>query len=114
MYEEVLTQLGFTETDIDEKVEAQIWGIISLTESRIKNLLGGVEDVPEQLGYIVIEVSVRRYNRIGSEGLASHTVEGETMSWPDDDFAPFNYDIQAWLDAHPDEAETNRGRVRFI
>ena len=50
--------------------------ILDSTQSRLKVLLGGVE--PESdLEYIVIEVSIARYNRIGSEGLSTHTVEGE-------------------------------------
>ena len=112
MYDEVVSLLGLT--DVDDELEAKLNTIISLTERRLRNLLGGTQEVPETLGYIVVEVSIRRYNRIGSEGLASHTVEGETMTWPDDDFAPYNDDIQAWLNANPEEAETDRGRVRFI
>lgn len=112
MYDEIISLLGLE--NVDEALEEKINNIISLTESRLKNLLGGASSIPDALGYIVVEVSIRRYNRIGSEGLASHTVEGETMTWPDDDFTPYNDDIQAWLDANPEEAETSRGRVRFI
>ena len=106
----VKTLLGITDTSQD----ALISTIVTLTESRLSNLLGGVDAVPEALGYIVTEVTIRRFNRIGSEGLASHTVEGETMTWPDDDFKPFMDDIQAWLDENQDDAKTKRGRVRFI
>lgn len=87
--------------------------IIELTEERLKNLLGGAEEVPEELAYITTDVAIRRFNRIGSEGLSSHSVEGETMSWPENDFAPFEDDIQAWLDTQ-DEPTTMKGRVRFL
>lgn len=114
MYDEVITMLGLTDSEVDERTQMKIEQIITLTENRLFNLLGGkAEEIPPALEYIVIEVAIRRFNRIGSEGLASHTVEGETMTWPDDDFAPFNDDIQAWLDAQ-DDPGTNRGRVRFI
>ncbi len=46
------------------------------------------------------EAAVRRFNRIGSEGTSSHTVDGESMTWAEDDFAPFMDDIQRWRDAH--------------
>ena len=36
------------------------------------------------------EAAVRRFNRIGSEGTSSHTVDGESMTWAEDDFALFN------------------------
>ena len=114
VYDEVLKLLGKKSEDVDETMEAQLGSIISQTENRLKNLLGGAEAVPEALEYITIDVAVRRFNRIGSEGLSSHGVEGETMSWPEDDFAPYDDDIQTWLDAHPDEAESDRGKVRFI
>ena len=75
-------------------------------------MLGG-EEVPEDLQYIVTEVSVIRYNRIGSEGVSHHTVEGEAMTWDKDDFEPYLAEIQAWLDKQEDPA-TDRGRVRFL
>lgn len=89
--------------------------IISRTQDRLKILLclGPEDDIPESLDYIVEDVSVRRFNRIGSEGLASHSIEGETMSWPENDFSPYEGDIQAYLDAQ-EEPTTKKGRVRFI
>lgn len=70
--------------------------IKALTEARLKLKLGGVDYIPSELEYIVTEVSVARFNRIGSEGLASHNVGDETMSWSDDDFAPYESDILAY------------------
>lgn len=113
----VKTLLG---DDNDEKIAA----IKELTEDRLRVLLSlplRMSDegelikppIPASLEYIVTEVTVRRFNRIGSEGLSSHTVEGETMTWPDDDFEPYNSDIQAFLDAQEDPS-SKRGRVRFL
>ena len=109
MLETIKQLLGLSGTGKDDLLSA----VISLTESRLKVLLGGAATIPDSLSYIVTEVSIRRFNRIGSEGLQSHSVEGETMTWPDDDFAPFDDDIQAYLDAQED-AGTSRGRVRFL
>lgn len=58
-----------------------------------------------------MEVSVIRFNRIGSEGLSSHTVEGESMAFTEDDFSGFKDEIQAFLDAQED---STRGRLRFL
>lgn len=109
MLTNIKTLLGITGDGSDKLLNT----IISLTEARLKVLLEGTNTIPESLSYIVTEVSIRRFNRIGSEGLQSHSVEGETMTWPDDDFAPFDDDIQAYLDAQEDSS-SKRGRVRFL
>ena len=46
--------------------DKQLDAIVELTQSRLKTLLGS-KMVPEELEYIVTEVSVSRFNRIGSE-----------------------------------------------
>jgi hypothetical protein len=107
MLDQIKRLLGFTDSENDDLLTT----IISLTESRLKNRLGGANIVPDALNYIVVEVSVIRFNRIGSEGLSSHTVEGESMSWPDSDFDRFSDDIDAYLEEH---AGTKRGMVRFL
>ena len=55
--------------------------------------------MPGELEYIVTEVSIARFNRIGSEGLSGHTVEGEALTFKDNDFDQYADDIQAWRDA---------------
>ena len=84
--------------------------IISTTTSRLKVLLGGI-DAPESLDYIIREVSIIRFNKIGSEGIVSHSVEGESLSFSDDDFSCFADEIQAYLDT---QKESTRGKVRFL
>ena len=84
--------------------------IIANTTARLKLLLGGIEP-PESMDYIVLEVCVMRYNRIGSEGLTAHSVEGESQNFVDSDFDAFSADIQAFLDA---QKESTRGKVRFL
>lgn len=85
---------------------------MELTEQRLALMLGQTI-IPDALSFVVVEVTIARYNRIGSEGTSSHSVQGETMTWSDDDFKPYKDDIQAWLDAQEDPS-TTRGRVRFI
>lgn len=93
MLEELKLLLGIEDTSLDEKLNL----IIKLTTSRLRVLLGGTE-IPEELQYIITEVAVIRFNRIGSEGLSSHGVEGESLSFTDDDFAGYKTEIQAYLD----------------
>ena len=108
MLEKIKTLLGFAseDTDIDGKLEL----LISLAIARLKNLLGNI-DPPEELDYIIIDVVAARFNRIGSEGLTSHSVEGESLSFTDNDFNAFADDIQSFLDRRKD---STKGKVRFL
>jgi hypothetical protein len=106
MLESIKLLLGIATTDRDSLLKQ----IISSATARLTVLLGGIEP-PESLDYIIVDVSIRRFNRIGSEGMTSHTVEGESISFSDSDFAGFEGDIQAYLDT---QKESARGRVRFL
>lgn len=95
----------------DDSQNDKLQAIVKSVYERLCVLLN-VEFVPEQLQYIITEVSVIRFNRIGSEGMSSHTVEGETISFStEDDFNAFAADIEAWQLA---QTEPKKGRVRFI
>ena len=92
--------------DLDDKLKS----IISLTTAKLKSKLGGI-DPPEELDYIVIEVAIKRFNRIGSEGLASHSVEGESLTFSEKDFEEFAGDIQDFLNS---QKEGTKGKVQFL
>ena len=100
--------LGIPAEDVsmDDKLKL----IISTATARLTLLLGGLEP-PESMDHIIREVAIIRFNKIGSEGMASHTVEGESLSFSADDFAGFADEIQAFLDS---QKESTRGRVRFL
>lgn len=94
--EDVVQNVGLLVTGIDAfQLEKVISLIIDLTESRLKAILN-VDEIPSELEYIVTEVSIIRYNRIGSEGLDTQTVEGESLTFNDDDFDKFKKDIFEW------------------
>ena len=88
MLEKIKLLLGLDGNELDEQLEL----ILANTGERLKLLLGGVSEIPEALAYIVVEVAVARFNRIGSEGMSSHSVEGESISFSDDDFAGYKAD----------------------
>ncbi|WP_305152736.1 phage head-tail connector protein [uncultured Dubosiella sp.] len=94
----------------DEANDDKLKAILDLTQARLFVLLG-TQTVPEELSYILVEVAIKRFNRIGSEGVASHSIEGESMTFSDDDFAPFEDDMQAWRSKQQDQ---KKGRVRFL
>lgn len=102
----ILLGISKDDTSLDPKLNL----ILSSTTSRLKALLGG-QDPPDELKYIITDVAVIRFNKIGSEGLSSHTVEGESQSFSEDDFAGYKDDIQTWLN---NQKKANKGRVRFL
>ena len=102
-------------TDIEKLINGtqaeQLAVIESMTRDRLTILLGGLA-IPEELEYIVTEVSVKRFNRIGSEGATSHNVEGESLNLGDvDDFADYMDEINKYLE---DLEGSTKGRVRFL
>lgn len=106
MLEKLKLLLGISDASQDSLLGL----ILDNTSSRLKLLLGGIE-APEEMAHIILEVAVIRFNRIGSEGMASHTVEGESLSFSSDDFAAYADEIQAFLNA---QESAKRGRVRFL
>lgn len=103
--DDVTALLGFS----DEKYNKTLDVIIRLTTNRLKILLD-VKEVPTELEYIVTEVSIVRYNKIGSEGVTSHSVEGETMSFSDNDFKGYLNDIEVWKN----KKNEVKGVVKFL
>lgn len=109
---DVLSLLSLSDTD-DAALLSRISSIVAGVVSALSLRLGG-RTVPEALGYVVRDVALARYNRLGSEGVSSHGVEGETMQWNrGDDFAPYAADIAAW-GALADEPAGAGGVVRFL
>ena len=83
-----------------------------LVEGQLKNRLGGAESIPEELEYIVTNVVIARFNQMGDEGKSSMTVEGESASWLTDLFAPFEKDIQRFLDRQNETV--SGGSITFL
>ena len=100
------------QTEADGILNANLEYILDSTETRLKNLLGGI-DPPDELRHIIIDVACIRFNRIGSEGTASHSVRDESISFVDDDFSGYMSEISAWLQAQ-DDTKTNKGKIRFM
>ena len=102
----VMLGIAAEETGLDEKLKL----ILNLVTARLQMLLGGIEP-PESMEHIIVEVAIMRFNRIGSEGMTSHSVEGESNTFTDNDFSGFADEIQAFLDTQKD---SKRGKVRFL
>lgn len=110
MLENLKMLLGLNPEEGDVELDKKLNLLIESARKRLKILLGGIEP-PEDMNYIIVEVSIIRFNRLGSEGMKSQGVEGESISFSDDDFAGFREEIQAFLDSQKD---STKGRLRFL
>ena len=80
---------------------------------RFKLGLSAGKEFPQELDYIVLEVCVRRYNRLKNEGMASYSQEGESITFKSDDFDDFQDDISAWKEAN-NVPDASLGKARFV
>lgn len=99
--------------DIEDDLQDDVLNIfIENVTSHLKALLK--KEVPEQLNFIIEEIVIRRYNRIGSEGMKSESVEGHRIDFYDlnDEFTPYLGLINDYKD--DDDTKPKRGRVIMI
>lgn len=82
----------------DDKRDSILELIKKNTEQALRFKLGlkATDNLPAELDYIVLEVAVKRYNRIANEGMASYSQEGESITFSANDFDEFASDIADW------------------
>lgn len=79
---------GITDTVQDSQINA----LIDLTEQALlSHLPDDTETVPDKFGYVVTDITVKRYNRLGAEGLKKKSVEGLTLEFSDSDFDQYQH-----------------------
>ncbi|MDM8212788.1 phage head-tail connector protein [Enterococcus hirae] len=94
---------------IDEKLEV----IERRTAERLYAILS-VSTVPTVLEHISYEVTLKRFNRIGQEGMVSYSQEGLSMAFPESDFDEYAQEIEDWRAKQVEDGETQRrGRFRL-
>ncbi len=102
------TMLGLKNDDQDDLLNL----IINNTDHALCFKLESKE-VPAELDYIELEVSVRRFNRIKNEGMAVYSQEGESITFNSSDFDDFLDDINLWKRRNQKDVQT-LGKVQFI
>lgn len=103
--EDIKKLLGGSNEDKLEVIERR-------TKERLRVILG-VREIPDQFEHISYEVTLKRFNRIGNEGMASYSQEGLSMTFPESDFSEYQDEIDDWLNAQEDDGELKRGRFRL-
>lgn len=109
MLKKIKTLLGVTDTLQDDVIAL----IIENVNSHLFVLLG--KAVPPELEFISIEISIRRFQRLGSEGMKSELVEGHRVDFYDLDkeFDPYLKIIESHKEVEPEPAPV-RGKVLFF
>ena len=79
-----------------------LYELISISTEKLLTYLGEKE-LPQQFEWIVVELAIQRFNRIGSEGMSSESVDGGFNTYVGDELEPF-YTI---LDRYKDEKNGN-------
>lgn len=115
-------------TDLEERILERVKTLVGISDSlqdetmreiidlRISHLKAELESdtIPQPLEFIVVELAVRRFNRLGSEGMKGETVEGHTVNFYDleDEFKPY----VRLIDRYRPKAQTppGRGKVFFL
>lgn len=94
----------------DDKLEV----IERRTRERLASLLG-VSVIPDSLEYIVFDVTNKRFNRVGQEGMSSYSQEGLSMAFPDSDFSEYASEIDDFKRKDDEELyKPRKGSVRFL
>ena len=57
--------------------------IVEITKEKILNYINQKE-LPGELEFILVEMAVSRFNKIGSEGFSSESTDGKSISYEDD------------------------------
>lgn len=77
--------------------------VVELTEQRLLNILPKqnalkLTKIPAELEYIVTNVSMARYARVGQEGMSGYSQDGLNMVFRKDDFDPYMSEINSFSD----------------
>lgn len=104
--------LGFDESDTtpDERLNL----IIKNAELALLTQLPDDETVPDKLAYIVVELAIVRFNRLGNEGMKIFSQEGENITYRlTDDLEPFKEAIAGYLNSKSSSSGTVE-KVKFL
>ena len=72
-----------------------IYEIAEITKEKIHKYINEKE-LPKELEFILIEMAVSRFNKIGSEGFSSESTDGKSISY-EDDFAIYKQYLDDYL-----------------
>lgn len=108
----MLTEIKRTLEITDTSLDAQLNDFIDRITDRLLLRLG-VEFLPPELQFIVVECTVKRFNLKGNEGMSSYSQEGESIKYRDL-LDEYKEDIALWISNRDRKVDANIGVVRFL
>lgn len=107
MLDKIKRHLGITDSLQDDLIN----DLIEDAQSHFL-AISGADTVESKYDYIIKDVVILRYNRKGSEGMKTETVDGYSVTYETDDFKKY-----AWIferDFGEDGSYREKGKVRFV
>lgn len=105
---EVKLSLGLSSSDKDEL----LLSLIDRWEQRVLNHINE-KQLPAELEYIVTELTIARYNQLGSEGLNSENSDGVNISYNTNLLSLYTKDLDKWIKDNKIQSNS-RVRMRLI
>lgn len=87
--------------DLDENDEARVKIYIQQAKQAIMVYVGQYvegDEFPQDLNYLVDQLTLDKYNKFHNEGMNSISEEGLSISWNANDLKEYLPDLQAWID----------------
>lgn len=78
MLNNILKILGISSTNTEKVALVEL--LIEQSKAKVCAYIDSTT-VPAELNFIIIELTIDRYNKVGSEGLASESIEGIQYSY---------------------------------
>ena len=103
MLEQIKVLLNLQDDTKDTLLDA----LITLKSRKLIAALGG-DEVPTELDYIIIELVINHYNRLGSEGLAAESIEGISRTYSDSAM-----ELEPYKEAIAKSLNASAGKFRF-
>src|SRR5699024_7643603 len=100
MIERIKTVLDIKDTLQDDVLDIFIDNVTKHLLGKLRKVNKEIEEVPGELDYSNEEIVMRRYNRSGSEGMKSESVEGHRIDFYEleKDFTPYEDIIDGYAD----------------
>ena len=83
MRENIKKVIGVEDDKQDDVLDILMSNVQSHLLGLFKKVDKEIVGIPSEAEYIIFEITIRRYNRIGSEGLKSELVEGHRIDFYD-------------------------------
>lgn len=110
--DKIKRRLGIEDAQQDDLLN----DLIDDAASHFKLLTKQSEDIPDIYDFIIRDVVALRYNRKGSEGMKSESVDGYSTTYSDamDDFKPYRDLLERDFNLIDSDSYREKGKVKFV